>query len=403
MKNIKSASLVTLLAATLVCFESIAHNSITDHKSCIKPTPHCGNTPSSVYNSHGKLWTVFEADNHIYVTSSDDHGKTFAKAVKVNSIEEKIYTSGENRPKIAIDGNSHIFITWTQKTSGRFSGNVRFSRSSDRGENFSDPVTINSDRRLIGHRFDSLSINQHGDVYIAWLDKRDKADASSKGETYPGTALYYAYSKDQGATFSANIKITDHTCECCRLASAVSPDGDLSILWRHIFEGNIRDHALTTITPDNKIMPVIRATHDEWKIDSCPHHGPDIIYGADHHLYYTWFTQSNNQQGILFAKYNTANDLISNINLADSSSSAAHPQLIRTNNRLIHAWKRFDGEQTLVVARYSDDHGTNWTATQTLSRTRGASDHPFLIKYREMVYLAWHTTDEGYIVTRVVL
>ena len=283
-------------------------------------------------------------------------------------LQKRFYTNGENRPKIALDNNGNIFISWTQKTPGRFSGDIRFSRSTDNGKKFDKARTINSDKNLIGHRFDTLNINSHGDIIIAWLDKRDKVEAKENNQAYIGTAIYYATSSDHGRTFSDNIKIADHTCECCRIASSLNEENNLTFLWRHIFGKNTRDHALVTLKPDNTISTVTRATKDEWNIDSCPHHGPDITYSNDNNLYYTWFTQGTNHQGILFGKFDTHNNKVVSHQIVDDAPSAAHPQILSLDGTLINAWKRYNGEETEILARYSSDHGNTWSDFEVLNR-----------------------------------
>jgi len=77
-------------------------------------------------------------------------------------------------------------------------GDIRFSRSSDGGRSFSTPVTVNDNREIISHRFDAMTVNAKGQVFIAWLDKRDLSEARKAGKEYAGAALYYAMSDDGG-------------------------------------------------------------------------------------------------------------------------------------------------------------------------------------------------------------
>lgn len=371
--------------------------------NCTQASPHCGNTPTPTFDANGTLWLTYEHNGNIYVSTSSDHAKTFSAPVKVNSIAEKIYTNGENRPKIALDNKDNIFISWTQKTPGRFSGDIRFSRSTDNGKNFQNVQTINSNRNLIGHRFDSLNVNSRGDIIIAWLDKRDKLKAKENNQAYTGTAIYYSTSNDHGKTFSENIRIADHTCECCRIASSLNKEDNLTFLWRHIFGKNTRDHALVTLNPDNTISKVIRATKDDWNIDSCPHHGPDITYGNDNNLYYTWFTQGANHKGILFGKFDTQNNKIASHQIVDDAPSAAHPQILNLNGKLINAWKQYNGEETEILARYSSDNGNTWSNIEILNSTKDTSDHPLLISYNNIAYLSWHSKLEGYTLTPIEL
>ena len=106
------------------------------------PSPHCGRVPTAVFGKDGKLYVVFSQNGHIYLTISVDQGETFRSPTAVNSIPELIYDDGENRPKIVLGKSSEIFVSWTHKTPGKYSGNVRFSRSLDGGRTFDEPKVI---------------------------------------------------------------------------------------------------------------------------------------------------------------------------------------------------------------------------------------------------------------------
>ena len=155
---------------------------------------HCGKTPSATFDDHGNLWIAFVQNEFVYVSQSQDRGKSFSDPVAVNSTAEDAEHNGENRPKIIFDDSGTIFVSWTLKTSPRFTGEIRFSRSSDNGESFETPRTINDDNLFTGHRFESLFLSESGHLYLTWVDKRDLEANLEKGEDYVGAAVYYAVS-----------------------------------------------------------------------------------------------------------------------------------------------------------------------------------------------------------------
>lgn len=374
-------------------------NAIASEKeifNCHEISPDCSNTPTPVFSPDGTLWIAFEQHGHIYVSSSNDLGQTFTPATQVNKIAEEIYTNGENRPKILLDSEQRIFISWTKKTAGRFSGDIRFSRSIDNGENYSTPITVNTDKQLIGHRFDALAINQQDEIFIVWFDKRDQTKAKKNGNTYRGTALYYAVSTDHGASFADNQKIADHSCECCRIAVAFNQHNDLHILWRHIFNRNTRDHALLKITPTREVTSLTRITYDDWHIDACPHHGPDLSIDDNEQLHFAWYTQGVNQQGIFYGRLNNITENKSIKKNMDSTTGASHPQVLSHQGVIYYVWKRFNGEQTELVLKISLDDGESWSQNQIITQTENTSDHPLLVDHQNNVYVSWLRKNEGY-------
>jgi len=145
---------------------------------------------SAVFDERGTLWLAQVQDGHVLVSHSEDQGKTYSKPVKVNAQPEHISASGETRPKILMGKNGNIYISWTQSLETPFAGNVRFSRSVDGGKSFSVPITINDNLDSITHRFEAMGINARGQIFLAWLDKRDAVVAKNKGEKYSGIAVY---------------------------------------------------------------------------------------------------------------------------------------------------------------------------------------------------------------------
>ena len=82
------------------------------------PNVHSGKTPFGLFANDDKLWVVFVYADHVYITYSVDYGVNFSPVVQINQIPEEIYSKGENRPKLAIDDDNRIFVTWTKKTTG---------------------------------------------------------------------------------------------------------------------------------------------------------------------------------------------------------------------------------------------------------------------------------------------
>ncbi|MDP2283172.1 MAG: sialidase family protein, partial [Pseudohongiella sp.] len=234
---------------------------------------HCGGAPSATFDHNNHLWVAFVSNKHVYVSRSEDKGTTFSTPVQVNALPEDAEFNGENRPKIIVANNGTVLLSWTTKTSNRFTGEIRFSRSTDGGRSFEQPHTVNDDGLAIGHRFDSLFLTESGKLYVTWIDKRDLEASLARSEDYPGAAIYYTVSEDLGASFMPNVRVSHNSCECCRIAVAPHGDDNIAILWRQIFGEQIRDHAIAVLSPDGMVSDLSRATIDDWQIDACPHHG----------------------------------------------------------------------------------------------------------------------------------
>jgi len=358
---------------------------------------HCGDAPSATFDAEGDLWVAFVQDMHVYVSRSEDRGRSFSIPTQVNPVAEDAEFNGENRPKIIVDGDE-IYVSWTKKTSPRFTGEIRFARSTDSGRTFSEPRTINDDGLFTGHRFESLFLSDSGHLYLTWIDKRDLEASLEKEQEYSGAAVYYAVSADGGETFSSNYRVANHSCECCRIAIAPRGPQDIAILWRQIFGVTTRDHAIAVLSPQGETTERHRASYDEWEINACPHHGPSMIQGLNTDQYHmAWFTNGDAHQGVYYGRFSFALGSPQLVRQIDANPGAGHPFLQSLDGTVYMVWKGFDGQRSLIYSIQSGDEGRSWSDAEVLASTQEGSDHPFIVSDGESLSLSWKTKEHGYI------
>jgi hypothetical protein len=399
-----SIASLALLSAVLVSLPESGHAA---GDSCLaEPGPdlhaaasvNCDSAPSATFDNNGRLWVAFVQNQHVYVSYSDSKGAAYSTPVPVNRKAEDAEFNGENRPKIIVDENGAIYVSWTLKTSPRFTGEIRFSRSLDGAQTFETPRTINDDNLATGHRFESLFQTESGKLYLTWIDKRDLEASLVKNQDYAGAAVYYAVSEDGGKNFSKNFRVANNSCECCRIAIAPSGPDNIAILWRQIFGETTRDHAIGVLTPEGKILQTQRASYDDWQINACPHHGPTMVQSSqsgDYHM--SWFTNGNLHQGIYYARYSFSSQSPEHVFQVDGNPGAGHPYLAEFGGILYLVWKGFDGQQSLIQVIESSDDGKSWSAPRLLKTTNAGSDHPLIVTGSDGLYLSWKSDQYGYI------
>ena len=397
------AALVVLLASSSFAASAMQmdHGKSSTDNPCADPSKppslNCGLAPSATFDGNGRLWLAWAFAGHVYVNHSDDKGESFSPTVVVNRIPEGISARGENRPKIAIDGDGRVFISWTTPLQKKYTGHVRFSRSLDGGEHFSDPVTVNDNLEITGHRFEAMGVNKRGDIYLAWLDKRDRLRAKREGNDYRGAALYYALSDDHGASFLPNVKIQDNTCECCRVVMDMDVDQLPVVMWRNIYDKNTRDHALVKFVDKNKAGSPVRVSYDYWKIDACPHHGPAISISDDGVYHMVWFDNAPERHGLFYARSSDrARSFSEPINFGKYEATASHPHVLSLGQKVYVVWREYDGKQSTIQLMKSSNGGKSWDDPEVLAETDGESDYPFLLANGLSIYLYWQTQKEGF-------
>ncbi|GAB4189331.1 MAG: sialidase family protein [Wenzhouxiangellaceae bacterium] len=364
-----------------------------------QPAVNCSSTVTSAFDNHGRLWLAYTVDDQIWIVASADLGQSFTQPVAVNHHPESISARGENRPKLIVNDH-HVLVSWARSGSKRFTADIRFSASRDGGKTFSEPRTLNRDGLEIGHSFNEMVIDSHQRLHIAWLDGRERHAAAASGESFTGSSLFYTWSDDWGEQFANETSLSQHTCECCRLAMTTAPDADPWISWRQIDPSRgVRDHALARINQAEAALRVLPLSNENWRIDGCPHHGPDLTMDTAHQVHAVWFSGDEQQGGLWYRHIDTTKSTLPMSppqRFATLDQQAAHPQVISVGDQVVRAWSAYDGESNLIYTQTSSDGGKTWSNRQTQLRSQGAIDYPFLISDGDTVYLSWLTTAEGY-------
>ena len=364
------------------------------HRMGTEQAPELGT--GAALDGSGHLWIVGKdgggAAQFLVLQKSEDGGHTWSAPRRIMREAEAISADGENRPKLAFGPKGELYVSYTKPLSKPYTGEIRFVRSLDGGQTFTPPKTVHANRDVITHRFDSMIVDPQGRIYVAWIDKRDVEAAAARQQKYAGAALYYAVSEDGGASFKGDYKVADHACECCRIALAQNPQGKIMALWRHVFEGNVRDHALVELTPGGKVAAPLRASFDEWHIDACPHQGPALAYAGDGTRHQLWFSVNGDEGGVFYASAPHNGKLSPPIKLG--SDQAEHADVAIDGKNILLAWKQFDGKSTAILGKLSIDGGLTWRDKE-LARTGKASDQPHLLNTPSGIVLVWRTQEDG--------
>jgi hypothetical protein len=369
-----------------------AHGGMESSKSERTVFPELG--ASAVFDTKGRLWAAHKHEGHVVVSRSVDTGKSWSQPVRLNATPEATDPGGDARPKIALGPDGEVFVTWTRALAKPYTGEIRFARSLDDGRTWSTPIVVHRHREEITHRFDAITVDRHGRIFAAWIDKRDAIAAAAAKTAYRGAAVYFAVSDDLGASFRGDFKAADHSCECCRIALVTSAQGQVVAMWRHVFEPNIRDHAVAVLQADGRTMDFRRATFDDWRLDACPHHGPSLVTGADEVRHAVWFTGAPHV-GVFYGQLSAAGVTARR---QVGGKAAAHADLAVMGRQVAIAWKEFVGEQMRLRALRSDDGGSTWSEHE-LSGTRGPSDQPRVLVRQGRFHVFWNTRDEPLSVT----
>lgn len=215
--------------------------------------------------------------------NSQNGGDSFDPPVRVSEQGKEVTSSGEDSPAFFVTQDD-MFAAWNEGSE------LRFARSLSWGGSFEKPIKITDKIGSSFSGYPSIGVAPNRDVYVVWLDTRERQDDSD--DNY---AVYLARSTDHGATFGKNIRVAIKVCPCCRPTVSFGPNGEVLVIWRHVYPGPIHDMTVA-ISTDNgaTFSPPQRIAEDNWKINGCPDSGPAVAR-TGRRVYVAWLTEANPQ------------------------------------------------------------------------------------------------------------
>ena len=326
-----------------------------------------------------------ESQSRLQLQFSRDGGDTFGEPIILSEPNAKVRGGGENSPVLATNVRADVYAAWFQNVAGATQLMVK---SID--PNPARPVNVlDADRSSEAYAgFPTLAATHSGDVYVAWLDERDKAEGSS--------SVYFSRSTDHGVTFSRNVRIAASACVCCRPQLYVGPSGEIYLAWRQVFAGDVRDMVLAHSNDGGKTFsqPVLVAA-DNWVLHACPDVGPSIGV-SDGRLYMAWYSEGQGKAGIRLAISENGGASFARPHIASADVlDATHPRLsvsedglvlLTFQGRLAHEDTKWRSNQVFIVAI----DGENFTRPlQATTSEHSIHDPDVIAGTAGRLFLAW--------------
>ena len=388
------AGLAVALLFPLAVQAQMAHQHGSD-AACEGTELRCATKATPFFAEDGKLWLAWMAGGRVSVASSTDGGKTYSAAVPVTEQQLNLDWGPDARPKLVVDGKGVVVVAFSVFRDQAFNGQVLYTRSDDGGKSFAVPRPITSNNE--SQRFEALALDQDGTVFVAWLDKRNRVPAKAEGRSYEGAGLFFSSSRDGGATYAEARLAQDNTCECCRIGLAFAGPGRPVVVFRNIFKGSVRDHAVVTFSDLGTPGEIYRVSTDDWQIKACPHQGPSLAVAPNGTYHVAWFTNGKARKGLFYAHSRDGGRTFSEpMAMGRADRNPTRPYVLVTPEATTLAWKEFDGERTTVMVMQSKDDGETWSKPRAVASTDNASDHPLLVANGRQVLLSWMTKADGY-------
>ena len=333
-------------------------------------------TPYAASNGQFEIvvWVASTADgvSDLYAVTSNDSGATFSAPRRVNDIPGDVRTGGEYAPEVAI-GPQALHVAWMSSRDNKVA--LRVAKSTDRGQTFSPASTLHEEGLINGRGWQSIGLGPDGTLHAVWLDGRnDAAAAEHAGHNMAPAAgqpaaparpsmhggymdLFYGV-LGGAAQGTATRRLAANTCQCCKTAMVIGPDGSINAAWRQIFGEDIRDIAFLRSEDGGKTFGTqVRVSEDKWQLNGCPDDGPTLAAdsrGGIHAAWPTLVVDGESQRIALFYAYSkdgrTFTPRVEVKNLG--SLKPSHIQMTsRPDGRLALVWDELsDGVRKIVMA-----------------------------------------------------
>ena len=140
----------------------------------------------------------------IYITRSDDGGRRFTNPIRASIFREIGFAPrraffrywASIFPKMAIGKNGEVYLAYTALNPNKpgDDGDLYFIRSTNKGDTWSQPVTLGGDIGIGTQFFPAIATDPNGVIHVMWGDTRD----DRIGLRYH---IYYTRSEDGGRTW----------------------------------------------------------------------------------------------------------------------------------------------------------------------------------------------------------
>ena len=309
-------------------------------------------------------------------TRSEDGGQNWLEPVALSNLPASINGRG-NDVQLAVKGN-HLLAVWQTKGELPSMGAMASAYSEDNGKTWqkgANPAVNNTgDQSHI-----DLIADQNGNFHAVWLE-----DPEENG--YQG--LRYSRSVDWGKHWGLATTLDDSTCSCCWNTLALSPEGDLTILYRDM---KPRDMVLLQSYDDGKTWRHINTVGEfDWKFDGCPHVGGALAYtGGDNprQLHSLVWTGAEGKSGLYHLSSKNNGNFWS---LPEKlGNTAVHADIATLDDNIIAVWDEMEPNGTSIFYAKSEDDGATWLSATRLTTTNNAATHPRLVVTKHGLLALW--------------
>lgn len=338
----------------------------------------------------GRVFAAWaEADSnqdnpHFCLTAWDEKADSFVHCATI-PLDNQTSLNQENNPKLVFTNQDSawlIYVIHAPTADNKYASSIQYRVSGDAGKTWSSPHRFLQDSTA-GQSLSYISTMRlpNGRLAFCWL-------GSSLSQSQKGRPLFYAEAEGIDR-FSKPVLLDSFACQCCRNSIAQAPNGKMSIIYRSLRQGSVRDIAFVCRPSGGSLFskPVV-FSGDHWVVDGCPEDGP-VVVASDSQNAVVWFTGSGSDKGVHFAQL-------------DNQGRVLAKQKIESLSRFIQLAADDDGHQYVVYNHYIQDKENKASSmimlrdmnqpenkAMTLTSKGEFAGYPVIAAQKNRVFVAW--------------
>ena len=250
-------------------------------------------------------WVENDSNNtkYFYFATWDKQKNQFSAPISI-PIEQNAAVHEEGMPKIVFKGDGTLLAVYETSTpveGQRFGkGDIRFVQSKDLGKTWTSPESVFKVEPRVSVSFGSITRLGNGEIGASCL-------GTNFDDKLGGRPVLFTKTDGQGNFLTPQI-LEKEACQCCRTAISSDENGNISIVYRDLRPGDIRDISLLSSQDfGNTFSKPEPFSDDKWEVSGCPHNGPSAIV-RNGNTYVSWFS-GGAQTGVHYAKINAIGEM----------------------------------------------------------------------------------------------